>query len=264
MLACGSTLLSSPVVREEFAYRRADVLKRFIRRSARALRVGRIMPLPLTMRLYGGTDKFQHGYADHYQRHLKRRRWRRMAVIEIGVGGYSKAEPGGSLTIWRDYLPRSTILGVDLYPKVIALGTPCPLRPGRPSLRGRLGEGARPAHLFSRSRHRRRIAPRTRHVGCVSLPVPTPSPRWALRHRGSSYELLGAVRRRRTGAARQCRWTDQAARRRSADARRHLHPEAPLGPAARGRRIADQCRPRVSGHRVHREGPRSWRLSLRS
>ena len=31
-------------------------------------------------------------------------------------------EPGGSLAIWRDYFPRSTILGVDLYPKVVALG----------------------------------------------------------------------------------------------------------------------------------------------
>jgi hypothetical protein len=93
-----------------------------IRRAAHALRVGRVMPLPLTMRLYGGTDKLQHGYADHYQRHLKRRRWRRMVVIEIGVGGYSQSAPSGSLRVWRDYLPRSTILGVDLHPKHIALG----------------------------------------------------------------------------------------------------------------------------------------------
>jgi len=104
------------------ASRHVDLVKQVVRRSARTLRVGGIVPLPLAMRLYGGTDKLQHGYAVHYQRHLKRRRWQRLAVIEIGVGGYSKAEPSGSLAIWRDFFPRSTILGVDIHPKIVTLG----------------------------------------------------------------------------------------------------------------------------------------------
>lgn len=81
--------------------------------------------------LYGGTDKVEHGYMTYYRRHLKKDRLRRLLVFEIGVGGapgsglagYAAAAPGGSLAVWRDYLPRATVVGVDLHEKdVSALG----------------------------------------------------------------------------------------------------------------------------------------------
>ena len=72
--------------------------------------------------LYGGTDKLTHDYVRHYERHLGPRRLRRQTVFEIGVGGYESVEPGGSLAVWRDYLLRSTIVGIDIADKAVVLG----------------------------------------------------------------------------------------------------------------------------------------------
>lgn len=72
--------------------------------------------------LYGGTDKRLHGYGPPYRRHLGPLRLRRNTVFEIGVGGNESPFPGGSLRVWRDYLPRSTVVGLDLYAKDVRLG----------------------------------------------------------------------------------------------------------------------------------------------
>lgn len=72
--------------------------------------------------LYGGTDKGAHGYLPHYERHLGPRRLRRQTVYEIGVGGHESPTPGGSLPVWRDYFPRSVIVGLDIAPKNIDFG----------------------------------------------------------------------------------------------------------------------------------------------
>jgi hypothetical protein len=72
---------------------------------------------------YGGTDKFEHGYIAHYRRVLGTRRFREMTVFEIGVGGHQSTEPGGSLQLWRDYFPRSTIVGLDINDKHVAYGS---------------------------------------------------------------------------------------------------------------------------------------------
>lgn len=81
--------------------------------------------------LYGGTDKVWHGYMTYYRQHLRRRRLKRNLLFEVGVGGvprrddragYTHPQPGGSLALWRDYLPRSTIVGIDLHPKDVQLG----------------------------------------------------------------------------------------------------------------------------------------------
>ena len=71
---------------------------------------------------YQGTDKFQHGYLTHYRRVLGPRRFRSMTIFEIGVGGYESAEPGGSLQVWRDYFPRSKVIGIDIAEKTLAYG----------------------------------------------------------------------------------------------------------------------------------------------
>jgi len=93
-----------------------------VRRLARTLRLGTLLPLATTVRLYGGTDKGSHGYVPHYVRHLHGRRWRRQRVLEIGVGGYESSVPGGSLCVWRDTLPTSTVVGMDLHAKQVHLG----------------------------------------------------------------------------------------------------------------------------------------------
>lgn len=72
---------------------------------------------------YGGTDKFDHGYLKHYRCHFGSLRFRRNLVFEIGVGGHGDIHPGGSLPMWRDYLLRSTIIGLDIHPKAVEFGS---------------------------------------------------------------------------------------------------------------------------------------------
>jgi len=81
-----------------------------------------VLPLGTTVRLYGNTDKAVRGYPRYYVHHFRGFRWRRNRVLEIGVGGYASAAPSGSLRIWRDYLPRSTIVGIDIHDKDVRLG----------------------------------------------------------------------------------------------------------------------------------------------
>jgi hypothetical protein len=77
---------------------------------------------PRISRLYNGTDKLDHGFLQYYRRHFASLRLRRLVVFEIGVGGYISRVPGGSLPLWRDYFPRSTIVGLDLHAKDIDFG----------------------------------------------------------------------------------------------------------------------------------------------
>jgi hypothetical protein len=95
---------------------------KLFRSSARSLRLGAVTPLGLATRLYGGTDKWSHGYTSYYSYHLKPYRWKRCRILEIGVGGYETRRPGGSLRLWRDYLPRSVVVGLDISEKDVDLG----------------------------------------------------------------------------------------------------------------------------------------------
>jgi hypothetical protein len=39
-------------------------------------------------------------------------------MLEVGIGGYRDPESGGnSLRMWRNYFPRATVYGLDIYPK---------------------------------------------------------------------------------------------------------------------------------------------------
>jgi hypothetical protein len=59
-----------------------------------------------------------HNHSPHYERHLGPRRFERILLLEIGVGGHRNRYAGGnSLHVWRDYFPRATIVGLDRYPK---------------------------------------------------------------------------------------------------------------------------------------------------
>src|SRR5262245_51598009 len=69
------------------------------------------------------TDKASgyHAYTRFYTRHLGPRRLRRNLFFEIGVGGYDDPRSGGaSLRMWRDYLVRSRIVGIDIEEKQCA------------------------------------------------------------------------------------------------------------------------------------------------
>jgi len=66
------------------------------------------------------TDKSSliNGYSPHYERHLGPRRFERLLLLEIGVGGCANLHAGGnSLHAWRDYLPRATVVGFDVFRK---------------------------------------------------------------------------------------------------------------------------------------------------
>lgn len=76
------------------------------------------------IRMYGETDKESlHEYSAFYERHVGPFRFRSNRVLEIGVGGDESIRPGGSLRIWRDYLVRSIILGLDIHEKEVSLGS---------------------------------------------------------------------------------------------------------------------------------------------
>ncbi len=66
-----------------------------------------------------GTDKWgTHRYAQHYQRHLQHLKGDSINLLEIGVGGYSRAGQGGaSLRMWKHFLPNAQIFGMDIQDK---------------------------------------------------------------------------------------------------------------------------------------------------
>lgn len=66
-----------------------------------------------------GTDKItEHSYTPHYMTHLKKYKYKRINILEIGVGGYSSPFAGGhSLRMWKKYFPFGRVFGLDIYDK---------------------------------------------------------------------------------------------------------------------------------------------------
>ena len=66
-----------------------------------------------------GTDKWGlHWYAQHYGRHFAPLRWKRVTLLEIGIGGEEDPRAGGgSLRAWKWFFPRGRIVGIDIYDK---------------------------------------------------------------------------------------------------------------------------------------------------
>jgi len=65
------------------------------------------------------TDKIGcHYYTPLYQLHLKRFKFKRINLLEIGVGGYeNQFEGGSSLRMWKKYFPFGKIFSLDIYDK---------------------------------------------------------------------------------------------------------------------------------------------------
>lgn len=68
---------------------------------------------------YFGTDKWgSHFYIPQYEAHLRKFRFRKIKLLEIGVGGYEHPEFGGnSLRMWKRYFPLGRIYSLDIYDK---------------------------------------------------------------------------------------------------------------------------------------------------
>lgn len=65
------------------------------------------------------TDKWgTHFYTQHYNTHFQSRRFKKLNILEIGVGGYDDPLKGGnSLRMWKRYFPNSNIYSLDIEDK---------------------------------------------------------------------------------------------------------------------------------------------------
>jgi hypothetical protein len=67
------------------------------------------------------SDKGEHGYGVFYEDLLAKRRLEPLKVLELGVGGFDRPDDpawgGGSLRMWKHYLPHASIWGLDTLDK---------------------------------------------------------------------------------------------------------------------------------------------------
>jgi demethylmacrocin O-methyltransferase len=64
------------------------------------------------------TDKSGHHYMQHYKKHFKKYRFKRIKLLEIGVGGYDNPlEGGSSLRMWKKYFSFGKIFSLDIFDK---------------------------------------------------------------------------------------------------------------------------------------------------
>jgi len=69
-------------------------------------------------KIYGTDKKGTHFYTSHYMTHLERFKYRRINLLEIGVGGYENPHLGGkSLRMWKKYFAFGNIFSIDIYDK---------------------------------------------------------------------------------------------------------------------------------------------------
>ncbi len=108
-------------------YKLLDPVLSFVRnnlslRQRRALRIilANIFPWGLnTLASIYGSDKWGgHFYTTHYHEHFRKLRYKKLKILEIGVGGYEDPHYGGaSLRMWKRYFPQSMIYSIDIYDK---------------------------------------------------------------------------------------------------------------------------------------------------
>ncbi|MDR3414530.1 MAG: hypothetical protein P4L87_26790 [Formivibrio sp.] len=79
------------------------------------------LPIPIRHLLYwSGSDKHRpqwHSYGWTYQELFRPLKYRRIKLLEIGIGDNEKDVAGRSLVVWRAFFPRGTIVGFDLQDK---------------------------------------------------------------------------------------------------------------------------------------------------
>jgi hypothetical protein len=84
----------------------------------RILSIPFIFNLNKLARIYK-TDKLgDHYYTQHYQAHFRKYKFRKIKLLEIGVGGHHYPNRGGcSLRMWKRYFPFGRIYSLDIYDK---------------------------------------------------------------------------------------------------------------------------------------------------
>ena len=94
-------------------------VKRFIRRLLRPLSPLFYAHDLKNLALLHGSDKWgAHYYAQHYEKHFRHLREKRLNILEIGVGGYAEPAHGGaSLRMWKYFFPKSRVYSIDIYDK---------------------------------------------------------------------------------------------------------------------------------------------------
>jgi len=98
------------------------VRKNLTIRHRRALRIilAHLFPWNLNqLAVIYGSDKWGgHYYTGHYHEHFRKLRYKKLKILEIGVGGYDDPHYGGaSLRMWKRYFPNSMIYAIDIYDK---------------------------------------------------------------------------------------------------------------------------------------------------
>ena len=65
------------------------------------------------------TDKaVGHFYLPHYQKHFRPYKFKKINLLEIGVGGYESPDYGGhSLRMWKSYFRKGVIYALDIHDK---------------------------------------------------------------------------------------------------------------------------------------------------
>lgn len=59
-----------------------------------------------------------HFYTQHYQNHFRPYRYKKISLLEIGVGGYENPLSGGeSLRMWKSFFPFAKIFSLDIFDK---------------------------------------------------------------------------------------------------------------------------------------------------
>ena len=99
--------------------REKDVLAHRLRRAvARAIS---LLPVPLWVLLRAfGSDKHRpglHGYGFTYHALFRPLKYRRIKLLEIGIGGYGTSLGGQSLLAWQAFFPFGDIVAADIAPK---------------------------------------------------------------------------------------------------------------------------------------------------
>lgn len=91
-------------------------LARFIQNALAVLCHNNLTLLGILM----GTDKawWGHHYTPHYMTHFKKYKYKKINLLEIGVGGHQDPSKGGnSLRMWKYYFPFGRIFGIDIFDK---------------------------------------------------------------------------------------------------------------------------------------------------
>lgn len=91
-----------------------------------AARIISPLPIPLwTLLRAFGSDKHQpglHSYGHTYDALFRRWKYRRVTLLEIGIGGYGGSMGGQSLLAWQAYFPFGAIVAADIVPKQALTG----------------------------------------------------------------------------------------------------------------------------------------------